>query len=65
MQCERSALATFADDHPIWEVAAYYLAQICVNLIIIASPEKIVLGGGVLKRRSLYPRIREIVLSTR
>lgn len=46
------------DDHPVWVLEAYYLAQLCVNLAMIVSPHVIVLGGGVLKRRSLFPRIR-------
>jgi fructokinase len=33
----------------------------CVNLILIASPEKIVFGGGVMKRECLFPKIRAAV----
>lgn len=46
------------DSHPVWEFAVHYLAGACVNLALLASPEKIVLGGGVLNRVSLFPRIR-------
>jgi hypothetical protein len=38
---------------------AYYLAQLCANLVLIASPEKIVLGGGLMNRSSLFPKIRD------
>ena len=31
---------------------------LCADLILIASPEKIVLSGGVMQRTSLFPRIR-------
>lgn len=51
-------LATLDDDHPVWDHCSYALAAMCANLILIASPEKIVLGGGVMSRKSLFPRIR-------
>jgi len=51
-------LAGLADSDPLWDTAAYYLAVLCVNLILIASPERIVLGGGVLNRSVLYPKVR-------
>ena len=46
------------DDHPLFELEAHYLAQMCVNLILTVSPEKIILGGGVMQRASLFPMIR-------
>eukprot|EP01036_Dinobryon_divergens_P058845 gene58845-78514_t len=53
-----SQLATLDDNDPVWDACAYQLAQLCVQLILIASPERIVIGGGVLKRSCLYPKIR-------
>lgn len=55
---DASDLATLDDDDPVWDACAYQLAQLCANLIYIASPEKIVFGGGVMNRQSLYPKIR-------
>ena len=52
-------LKALSDEHPVWEMEAYYLAQLCINMAMIVSPHVIVLGGGVLKRRSLFPRIRK------
>ena len=46
------------DDHPLFSLEAHYLAQMCVNLILTVSPEKIILGGGVMQRASLFPMIR-------
>ena len=46
------------EDHPAWDLEAKYLAQMCVNLILILSPEVIVLGGGVMQQEHLFPRIR-------
>ncbi len=49
-------------DHPAWDLETDYLAQMCVNLIVMLSPEIIVLGGGVMQQAHLYPRIREKVV---
>ena len=38
---DRRKLAELSDDDPVWDVTAHYLAGLCVNLIRIASPEKI------------------------
>lgn len=48
-------------DHKAWELEAYYLAQGIVNLILSLSPEKIILGGGVMKQEHLFPLIRKEV----
>ncbi|GGA20185.1 ROK family protein [Paenibacillus physcomitrellae] len=46
-----------AKDDPAWEMEAYYLAQALMNYILILSPEKIVMGGGVMKQLQLFPLI--------
>jgi len=48
-----------ADDDPTFDIEAYYLAQMCVNLILTASPQRIILGGGVMKRKILYDKVRK------
>jgi fructokinase len=53
-----SGLADLTDDDPIWDACAYQLAQLCAQLVYIASPERIRFGGGVMNRTSLYPKIR-------
>jgi fructokinase len=50
------------DDHPAFAIEAHYLAQMCVNLILTLSPEKIILGGGVLGRQGLLPMVRKETL---
>lgn len=50
-------------DHPVWEVEAYYLAQAVVQYVLIMMPEKIILGGGVMKQTQLYPLIQKQVES--
>ncbi len=44
---------------PVFTLEAGYLAQMCVNLIMTVSPEKIIIGGGVLQRTFLLDRIRK------
>ena len=45
-------------DHPAWALEAEYLALLCVNLTAVLSPQRIILGGGVMKQRQLFPEIR-------
>ena len=48
-----------ADDKKVWEIEAFYLAQALVNYTLILSPEKIILGGGVMKQAQLLPLIKK------
>ena len=48
-----------ADDHQAWELEAHYLALALTNFIFTLSPERIVMGGGVMNRTLLFPKIRE------
>ena len=52
---------TLPVEHQAWEMEAYYLAQALVNYILILSPEKIIMGGGVMKQAHLFPLIRQKV----
>jgi fructokinase len=53
---------TLPADHPGWELEAHYLALGLVNFICTLSPQRIILGGGVMSNRELLPRIRRKVL---
>lgn len=49
-------------DRPeVWELESYYIAQALVNYIMILSPQKIILGGGVMHQEQLFPLIRRKV----
>ncbi len=46
----------------VWELEAFYIAQALVNYILVLSPKRLVLGGGVMKQAHLFPLIREKVV---
>ncbi|NPC94152.1 ROK family protein [Bacillus sp. WMMC1349] len=48
-----------ADVQEVWELEADYLAQGLMQYILILCPEKIIMGGGVMKQQHLFPLIRE------
>jgi fructokinase len=52
---------TLPDDHPAWPVEAHYLALGLANIVLTLSPERIVLGGGVMARAHLYGLVRSEV----
>lgn len=47
------------DEHPAWELEAHYLALGLANIVCVLSPQRIILGGGVMGREQLFPAIRE------
>ncbi len=49
---------TLPPDHPAWPLQARYLALALVNFICILSPQRIILGGGVMNQPQLFPLIR-------
>ena len=51
------------DDHAGWTLEARYLALALVNFICTLSPERIVIGGGVMSKTLLYPLVRSQVLA--
>jgi len=48
-------------DHPAWSLEAAYLALAVNDLICVLSPQRIILGGGVMYQRHLFPLIRQKV----
>jgi fructokinase len=59
----RRPAETLPDNHPAWEQEAEYIAYALVNIIVTLSPQRIVLGGGVMKHQSLFLSIRRKVRS--
>jgi fructokinase len=52
---------TLPADHPAWEMEAHYLAYGLVNFICTLSPQRILMGGGVMEQSQLFPMIRHKV----
>jgi fructokinase len=45
-------------DDPAWNLESQYLAFALVNFICTLSPQRIILGGGVMDQTQLFPLIR-------
>lgn len=52
---------TLAGEHPAWALESKYLGLAVANYILTLSPQRILLGGGVMQRASLFPQIRQTV----
>lgn len=48
-------------EHPAWELEAHYLGLGISNLITALSPQRVILGGGVMDQSQLFPMIRNEV----
>jgi len=48
-------------DHPAWQLEAHYLGLGISNLVTTFSPQRVILGGGVMEQTQLFPLIREEV----
>jgi len=48
-------------NHPAWELEAQYLALGLANLICTLSPQRIILGGGVMRRIGLFQMVQRNV----
>ena len=46
-------------DHRAWELEAHYLALALANLTLTVSPQRILLGGGVMQQPQLFKMIRD------
>jgi fructokinase len=50
--------AELPPDHPAWKIEARYLALGVSNFIFVLSPHRIIMGGGVMHQKQLFPLIR-------
>lgn len=48
-----------SDDKRVWEIESDYLAQALATFILTYSPQRIILGGGVMKQTQLFALIRQ------
>lgn len=51
-------------DHIAWDIEAYYLAQAVCSVLYVLSPQRVILGGGVMEKQGahLLPRIQAHVI---
>ena len=54
--------AELADNDEVWALEGDYLGQMCANLVLMYSPRRIVLGGGVMHQEQLYGIVRKKTL---
>jgi fructokinase len=50
---------TLPVDHPAWELEADYLAYGLASLVCALSPQRIIMGGGVMQQAHLFPLVRQ------
>ncbi|MGZ4167882.1 MAG: ROK family protein [Solirubrobacteraceae bacterium] len=46
------------DDHPAWALEAEYVALGILAIVLVASPRRVVVGGGVMARAGLLDSVR-------
>jgi fructokinase len=49
---------TLGPDHPAWDLEAEYLAAGLWTMVCMLSPQRIILGGGVMEQEQLFPLVR-------
>jgi fructokinase len=50
-------------DHVAWEIEARHLAHGIVGITTVLSPQRVIVGGSVMKREQLFPLIRREALA--
>ena len=52
---------SLGNDHKAWDLEAYYISMALVSYICTLSPQRIIIGGGVMKQERLIMLIRDKV----
>lgn len=47
------------EDHEVWNIQAYYIAQALMSYVLTLGPEIIILGGGVMNQNHMLTKIRQ------
>ncbi len=50
---------TLPEAHPAWDLEARYIASALTTLVLVLSPDRLILGGGVMQVETLFPLIRK------
>ena len=51
--------AEIPEDHVAWDLEGYYIGQACASFVLILSPKKIILGGGVMHKKNVLPAVHK------
>jgi len=54
---------TLPPEHPAWQLEAHYLGLGLVNIICTLSPQRIIMGGGVMEQQHLFALIHNQVFA--
>ncbi len=52
------------DSDAVWDLEAHYLGMLMHAVVLAYAPHRIVLGGGVAKRTSLWPKLHAAALTS-
>jgi fructokinase len=50
---------TLPGDHRAWDLEARYIASALTTLVLVLSPDRLILGGGVMQVDRLFPLVRK------
>lgn len=50
---------TLPVSHPAWDLEARYIASALTSLVVVLSPHRLILGGGVMQAEQLLPLVRQ------
>jgi fructokinase len=54
-----ASLAQLPAEHPVWRIQADYLGQLCAQITLALSPQRIIFGGGVMQQNALFNPLRD------
>lgn len=55
---------TLPADHPAWDLESRYIASALTSLVLVLSPERLILGGGVMEVEALFPLVRQYLVQS-
>jgi len=58
-----NAALDLPSDHKAWDLEADYLAAALANCVLVLSPQKIIVGGGVMKQPGLLSKVHPRVVA--
>lgn len=55
---------TLPPDHAAWALEAHYIADALRSVVCVLSPQRVILGGGVMNQVHILPMVRERLLAS-